>query len=363
MRPDLFDAIAKEAEPLLDQLQPGTRVLVWGAGEHGRWLMERLGDAGIGFVDVNPAKRGTEVAGKPVYAVHELERIERDELWVAVLSDAQSIRDRLEADGLTEGRDFRMPFPGGKRRQVLDTLPRTFSFLEGIDLTNKDVLEVGFGGQLYLSLTLLHLGARSVIVTDVEPQTAALEEREEDWVSFLRYLGREYGPAADEPLELLRRLAVHPLGTSAAALPFDEDFFDVVANTGVMEHVDDPRSAITEFARVLRPDGWALNLAIGIHDHRANDPRSGYTPWSFLEASEEDWGSASTNAYHQNRWRAIDFERTYREYGFSLRKVEKVCDPRLTAEEIERFHPSYRYGYAPEELAELDLYLAAQRRS
>jgi len=361
MRPDLFDAIAAEATPLLESLPQDRRILVWGAGEHGRWLMTELDHHGVGFIDSNPAKHGTEIADKPVHPIAELERLEWDEIWVAVLSDVQGIRDRLVAAGHTEGQDFRVPFPGGKRRQVLDKLPRTLTFLEDLEIAGRDVLEVGFGGQLYLASMLLHLGARSVRVTDVEAQTGALHEHEGEWISFLEHLSREHGPAPATPAELLQQLELHPQAVSASRLPFPAKRFDLVVNTGVMEHVDDPAGAIEEFGRILCRGGQALNLAIGIHDHRANDPRSAFTPWSFLEQSDAEWGSAGCNAYHQNRWRAVDFERAYGERGFEILKAEKVLDPRLRPAEIARFDARFREGYGPEELAELDLYIAARR--
>lgn len=42
-------------------------------------------------------------------------------------------------------------------------------------------------------------------------------------------------------------------------LPFDDDAFDVVFSTSVMEHVVDPGSALTQIARVLRPDGVSIH--------------------------------------------------------------------------------------------------------
>jgi len=41
------------------------------------------------------------------------------------------------------------------------------------------------------------------------------------------------------------------------ALPFDDDTFDVVLCSHVLEHVEDERGALSELQRVLRPTGWA----------------------------------------------------------------------------------------------------------
>jgi SAM-dependent methyltransferase len=43
-------------------------------------------------------------------------------------------------------------------------------------------------------------------------------------------------------------------------IQFPEDSFDVILCSHVLEHVDDDRQAMREFARVLKPGGWALLL-------------------------------------------------------------------------------------------------------
>ena len=45
---------------------------------------------------------------------------------------------------------------------------------------------------------------------------------------------------------------------SIERLPFEDERFDVVAATGVLEYVDDVPAAVAELARVLRPGGRAL---------------------------------------------------------------------------------------------------------
>ncbi|HED65146.1 MAG TPA: methyltransferase domain-containing protein [Planctomycetes bacterium] len=327
--------------------------------------MGELGDRGVAFLDANPTKHGTEIAGREVLPVEELGAVEFDLLLVAVLSDSEGIRDRLRAAGLEEGRDFALPFPSGKRLQVLDSLPRTLSFLERFDLTGREAVEVGFGGQLFLALTLLHRGVSRVVVTDVEAQLGALERREGEWRSFLADLARAApGRARDEePGRILERIEIHSTPTRAEDLPFDDASFDLVANTGVMEHVDDPGGAIDAFARVLRPGGLALCLAVGIHDHRANDPAAPFTPWSFLVSTEDEWRELGRSAYHQNRWRAVDFERAFEERGFDLLARDCIVDPRLGPAEARRFAEPFRSGYSLTQLAELDLDLGARLRS
>ncbi len=51
---------------------------------------------------------------------------------------------------------------------------------------------------------------------------------------------------------------------NAAALPFDDDTFDVVVCTEMLEHDPTFWLSVPEMARVLRPDGWLLLTARGI---------------------------------------------------------------------------------------------------
>ncbi len=44
------------------------------------------------------------------------------------------------------------------------------------------------------------------------------------------------------------------------SIPYSDELFDVVFCSHVLEHVDDDVQAIREFARILKPDGWALFL-------------------------------------------------------------------------------------------------------
>ncbi|MEO0652477.1 MAG: methyltransferase domain-containing protein, partial [Planctomycetota bacterium] len=312
MRQPLLHAICTLARPTL-AASTAERVAIWGAGEVGVWLAQELDGRAVAFLDSNPAKRGARIAGRPVVDPEQLDALDADEVWIAVLSDAQAILDQLEQRGW--GARSRVPFEGGKRLQVLDQLDSTLAFIDPAEVRGRAVLEVGFGGNLYLACLLAHLGARSIRVCDVEPQASSLGARRREWLGFLEALDQRLGSSGATAAERLARIAIHPEPTSAGDLTFEPDSFDLVANTGVMEHVDDPSRAIAEFARVLRPGGTALCLAIGIHDHRANDPRSGFHPWSFLEHSDAQWRALGESTYAQNRWRAVDFRRAFEATG------------------------------------------------
>jgi len=301
--------------------------------------------------------------GLPVLPPERLAELAVEQVWISVLSDAEGIVDRLLESGLAE-QDVVHAFPNGKIRQTVALLPRTLGFLERLDLQGRDLVEVGFGGQLFFALTLLWRGASTVCVTDVEPALQTLARRRDTWERYLRVLSEDfssYRVGAGEPLALLDRIQIFPSGVSATALPFEDDRFDGVVSTGVMEHVTGPDQAIQEFSRIVRPGGLALSVAVGILDHRANDPRSGFTPWSFLEETRREWSTRPCTAYHQNRWRAVDFRRAFEGAGFETLAYETRVDASFDRSAVHAFAPEFRSAYSHEELAELDLYLASRK--
>lgn len=81
---------------------------------------------------------------------------------------------------------------------------------------------------------------------------------------LLRRLGRRFVPAGCDPAEemLERARAANPGAdlriAAAEALPFDDRSLDVALLIEVVRYLDDPRPALRELARVLRPGGIAL---------------------------------------------------------------------------------------------------------
>ena len=55
-------------------------------------------------------------------------------------------------------------------------------------------------------------------------------------------------------------------------LPFDDESFDLILCSHVLEHVHDDRLAMRELRRVLKPDGWALLLVPISADVTFEDP-------------------------------------------------------------------------------------------
>jgi SAM-dependent methyltransferase len=152
------------------------------------------------------------------------------------------------------------------------------------DVAGRDVLELGCGAAQW-SIRLAQRGAR---VTGLDNSAAQLEHA--------RVAVEAAG--VDVPL-------VH---ASAELLPFDEGAFDVVfCDHGAMSFVD-PRVAVPEVARVLRPGGTFAFSSV--------------TPLQFLfydEAVEGDMADHLVNDYfglHRVQWSdgEVDFNLPYGEW-------------------------------------------------
>ncbi len=89
------------------------KVVVWGAGQTGRRLSKHLlrGGAPIeAFIDIDPAKIGSTLRGRPILAPEELVgAVGNDSVVLAAVSSRgarELIRRRLRTLGLREGREF-----------------------------------------------------------------------------------------------------------------------------------------------------------------------------------------------------------------------------------------------------------------
>lgn len=84
---------------------------------------------------------------------------------------------------------------------------------------------------------------------------------------------------------------------SVTAMPFEEDRFDMVMATDVVEHVDDDARAVAEVARVLRPGGAAL-----------------FT----VPAFQSLWGLQDEVSRHKRRYRRAGFCRLVEQAGLEI---------------------------------------------
>jgi SAM-dependent methyltransferase len=111
----------------------------------------------------------------------------------------------------------------GRRRICFGLLDRTLG-----RTGNLEILDVGCGTGYNL-----HLLERYGRAQGVDMAAEALE--------FCRLRG-------------VKKVTLHQSGE----LPFPDEAFDLVTAFDVIEHIDDDRGALGDFARVLRPGGWLL---------------------------------------------------------------------------------------------------------
>jgi SAM-dependent methyltransferase len=107
-------------------------------------------------------------------------------------------------------------------------------FFKDVDLKDREFLDGGSGGG-HFSAEAVRRGAK---VTSLDVGEALLEQ-------------------------VAKRCDSKRVVGSILDLPFEDKSFDVVMSSEVIEHTDDPRLAISELARVVRPNGYILVTSPG----------------------------------------------------------------------------------------------------
>ncbi len=97
-------------------------------------------------------------------------------------------------------------------------------------------------------------------------------------------------------------------------IQFPDGYFDAIYCSHVLEHVQDDRKAMREFARVLKPDGWAILLVPISRDQTYEDP-SIQTP----EGRRTAFGQAD-----HLRIYGIDYVDRLVESGFNVKKIGRL---------------------------------------
>lgn len=161
-----------------------------------------------------------------------------------IILQAQKTKNRGGGGFSTEGFAARgevRPFPQADfEREGFDEFFRLFpAFLLREQIRGKDVLDFGSG---YGGKTVgykVRCGARRVC--GIEPFDNMVQR------------SREY--AAAQGVD-----GVEFKTCPQAAIPYDDESFDLVLSHDVLEHVGDPRLSMREIRRVLRPGGLSFNV-------------------------------------------------------------------------------------------------------
>jgi len=145
--------------------------------------------------------------------------------------------------------------------------------LEGLDLTDKSVLDIGCGtGAITLSLAQDH-GAGHVTGIDVESGVCAAA-------------GARIVAAGAQDRVTIRKVAPGPL-------PFDAAQFDIVFSKDAIIHIPDKEALARDAFRILKPGGWfAASDWLISHDHAPSSEMAAY-----LKAEGLDFEMASPARY------------------------------------------------------------------
>ena len=219
-------------------------------------------------------------------------------------------------------------------------------------IRDATLLEIGSGPEVCVALLLLACGARRLVNVEIDPYRFITDPE-----LYRRLVDRAQGegfgiswPPAGLKVDGDGR-AVRPdperivlyLGRSAASIPEPDGSADVTFSVAVLEHVGRGamRSVATELFRLTKPGGVGYHrIDLVDHYHRRDDPfrflRMGPVEYRLMYGNR---GSSS------NRYRLDDFERIFREAGFSevgFEDVRSHDDDERFARSLAGFHEDFR---------------------
>ena len=239
--------------------------------------------------------------------------------------------------------------------------------LRGTGRTVKDrtVLEIGSGWFPVIPIIYAVLGARRVILTDLQ--------RYMDDGTFRA--ARDYlmmnAPRVAENLEISpARIAAILNGSTTQAdlafdyiVPFDPgrlellDLVDVISSRAVLEHVPqaDLCALLPLWARLLSHEGVMMH-AIDMSDHFEHGDKS-ISRINYLRFSRVSWRLINAVGDHQNRLRHSDFMAMFAAAGLHVLALETRTDPQALddAAQLELASPFNRM--APDDIAILTSYV------
>ncbi len=263
--------------------------------------------------------------------------------WSYATSERMGLRARAaELAALARGASMTAVSAAGEIAGYSRWVGSVFEERTGRGLSGLDVLEIGPGQKLGM-MRCLSVDNRVVgIDTDVIAQSLSdylVLVRQNSLLRASKTFGRK-ALGIDRRFEgaLRRELGVESFERrldirtmSATEMTFPDESFDLVHSFSVFEHIDHPKAAIQEVARVLRPGGMAyISLHLftahcGIHDPRMLTESVPEPPfWPHLRPDHVD--SAHRSCYLNE----IGLDEWYDMYRSVLPGVELVRQKQTT---------------------------------
>ncbi len=113
------------------------------------------------------------------------------------------------------------------------------------------------------------------------------------------------------------------------AIPFEDNYFDIVTSFNSLDHVDNLEQSITELTRVLKPNGLFLFIA-DIHDEPTVSEPSAFS-WDVMERFRKDFTTLNEKHYEGHQLYAsirngipFDHNNPKKRYGVLTAKLQKT---------------------------------------
>lgn len=168
----------------------------------------------------------------------------------------------------------------------------------GVDLQDKRVLILGYGGRFSVGCALLKTGAAQVVLCEwgIHPDHHFNQTLLAEYSDLLTLNGQQVVPA-DERLEVIE-------GDIRQLKPRS---VDVILSTSVYEHLDDVKGITRALADLTNPDGMNFHY-IDIRDHYF------LYPFEMLCYSESVWQGWLNPTTNHNRYRLPDYRKVFETY-------------------------------------------------
>lgn len=235
-------------------------------------------------------------------------------------------------------------------------------------LQHTNVLEIGPGGNVGVSLLMLLAGADHATCMDVMPwirgqgleklYPALVTAAAQDPGAYLVAPAWRERAALDPKAvarELLGRITyLCPMDIATTTLPDTSQ--DIIFSHACFEHFGDPASAIAQIARLLRPSG-VTSHQVDLRDHR-----NFLQPLEFLRYGEGFWRLANSNRPGgvRNRWRASEYRAAFERCGMQVVVFQATGTTTVTAQLRRSFDPHFQ-NMSEEDLATTGLLLVARK--
>jgi SAM-dependent methyltransferase len=367
----------KEAETIRNQ-----KVVLFGAGHGSEEYIYfcqkmKLGNQILYVVDNDTSYCGKRFKGYEIKPPNCILESNMDCIIITSVSGREAIARQLENMGFKSDIDFVLVgrFPKTYQRHF-DMMFNDVRFI--FPLEEKDVLHVGPGGFLGLEVLLYCCGVKRICSIDKNtfgiryPDITEHYEEYQNIQNILETLSCEkkmkeraisrfaslFQTKDNRFLMDSSKINYHyPM--DVCALEFEDDTFDAVLSFAVLEHVEEPSSAVGEMTRVLKKGGVILSSVV-TRDHRSFSEVNGYTPFSFRSLSTDQWEEVCSNKFYQNRLMPIEWKKLFEENNLSLMRYSIGNTVEIDDYMMETFHPDFK-RFSKKTLGEIDCMILAKK--